>query len=57
MAKMKAITTKLSAKQLRQLAKLMIKWDIDRSAVLRIAIARLVEEEANRNPVRSYLDK
>jgi predicted transcriptional regulator len=52
MAKMTAITLKLSAKQLRDLAKLEGKMGLDRSAVIRLAIARLVEEEDNRKPVR-----
>jgi len=53
MAKMTAISQKLSAKQLRELKKLEAKLGLDRSAVIRLAIARLVEEEAARKPVRS----
>jgi hypothetical protein len=34
------------------LAELEDKMDLDRSAVIRLAIARLVEEEAHRKPVR-----
>jgi predicted transcriptional regulator len=50
---MTQITIKLSEKQLRQLVKLGAKMALDRSEVIRLAIARLAEEEANRNPVRS----
>jgi metal-responsive CopG/Arc/MetJ family transcriptional regulator len=53
MAKMTQITIKLSSKQLRQLEKMVGKMALDRSQVIRLAIARLAEEEANRNPVRS----
>jgi metal-responsive CopG/Arc/MetJ family transcriptional regulator len=54
MAKMSRFTLKLSEKQIRQLTKLTAKLELDRSAVIRLAIARLVEEEANREPRRIH---
>jgi hypothetical protein len=56
MAKMTPITLKLSAKQRRDLEKLVVKMGIERASVIRLAIARLVEEEAQRKPVRSPLN-
>jgi predicted transcriptional regulator len=53
MAKLTPITLKLSAKQLRDLAKLAEKMGLERSSVIRLAIARLVEEEAHRKSVRA----
>lgn len=52
MAKLTAISLKLSAKQLRDLARLEAKMSLDRSAVIRLAIARLTEEEAARKSIR-----
>jgi predicted transcriptional regulator len=46
------ITLRLSKKQLRDLAKLATKLALDRSQVIRLAIARLVEEEAQRPAAR-----
>ena len=56
MAKLTAISLKLSTKQLRQLSRLVDKMGLDRSAVIRLAIARLVEEEAQRKSVRTSTD-
>ncbi len=56
MAKMTVTTLKLSVRQIRQLAKLETKLALDRSAVIRLAIARLVEEEAHRDPRQVRLD-
>jgi antitoxin component of RelBE/YafQ-DinJ toxin-antitoxin module len=55
MAKMDTINLKLSDKQLRDLARLVKKLDLDRSAVIRLAIARLAEEEAKRDPSRLWM--
>lgn len=57
MAKMHTTTIKLSDRQVKQLLKLQQKLALDRSAVIRMAIARLVEEEAHRDPRQARLDK
>ena len=56
MVKMTPFTIKLSSKQIRQTAKLMDKLQLDRSSVIRLAIARLAEEEAHRKPATSQPD-
>jgi len=57
MAKMSTTTIKLSGLQLKQLARLQAKLGLDRSAVIRLAIARLVEEEAHRDPRHARTDR
>ncbi len=52
---MTPVTLKLSKHQLRSLARLAAKLELDRSAVIRLAIARLVEEEELRDPRRAAL--
>ncbi len=56
MAKMKPIHVNVSDKQLRDIMKLSAKLHLDRSALIRLAIARLVEEEAHRKPTRATAD-
>lgn len=48
MAKTTVFILELSEHQLRQIAKLTEKLELDRNDVIRLAIARLVEEEAHR---------
>ncbi len=52
MAETQQINLRLSTLQLKQLEKLSRKMALDRSSLIRLAIARLWEEEAKRNPER-----
>jgi hypothetical protein len=57
MPKLNPFTIKLSAKQIRQLARMTSKLELDRSNLIRLAIARLWEEEMHRDPKRGRIDK
>lgn len=48
MPKMTVVNVRLSDKQLRDLTKLSVSLGLDRSNLIRLAIARLVEAESHR---------